>query len=282
MADIIVTGLTSPLGKPRLMDIQGIQVSVPFPIVLSKQGGIGFQFEGGIIVVTGTATGVDVTFDRPMTFNGDLSPTPPGTPFNLGTPTLNGGSDQILSVPISVASPTVVAVVATPAQINVTFDRAITLTSVGIDPSNWGISGTIYPVTVLAVNQLNPTTVRLTTSNQNTGGLYSLLTKSGAVSGGSLASVGGSFPFVGLGVTPSVLSATPLSSNSLRVIFSEAVRGAEATVVSNYQLSNGLAPIGVVQNSPESYTIFTTDMVPGIIYTLVVSGVHDLLGNLVA
>lgn len=104
MADILASGQTSPLGKATLIsDALGYtdQGSVPFPIELSKQGGMGFQFEGGIITVNATSPKINVSFDRPMTYNGAVSHVPGGTPYDVGSPALTADA-MSLDIPITV------------------------------------------------------------------------------------------------------------------------------------------------------------------------------------
>lgn len=168
--------------------------------------------------------------------------------------------------------------------LDLVYSAPVTLTSVGEDLVNWGIAGTTFPVNILTVTQLNSTTIRLTTTNQHTGGAYSLLAPLSAVldpTSGSL-SAAVTIGFTGHGVSPSVVSATPLSGNSVRVRFSEPVVSIEALALANYVVSPSLAVTGVVQEAVDSYVVYVTTMKAGIVYTLAVSNIHDLAGNLVA
>jgi hypothetical protein len=108
MADINASLQTSPLGfvQNLISERLGYEMSgsVPFPIQLSKQGGIGFQYEGGVITVEATDPKVQVSFDRPMIYNGTYVTNPSG-PFDIGAPSLVSGA-LYLNIPINVpASP---------------------------------------------------------------------------------------------------------------------------------------------------------------------------------
>jgi hypothetical protein len=104
MADISASLQTSPLGfvQNLISERLGYEMSgsVPFPIQLSKQGGIGFQYEGGVITVVATDPKVQISFDRPMIYNGEHTHNTNG-PFDIGTPTLTANA-LALDIPIDV------------------------------------------------------------------------------------------------------------------------------------------------------------------------------------
>jgi hypothetical protein len=101
MADITVSGLTNPLGKPVLMTLQGEGQSVPFPIEIGQNGGVGFEFTGGLIIIEGTSANVKVTFDRAMVYDGSFIPVPGGIPFQITQPTLDTPTLKVLTIPIT-------------------------------------------------------------------------------------------------------------------------------------------------------------------------------------
>lgn len=285
MADQILSGLGDlGMGWPSLMDQQGNSVSVPFPIGLGVQGGIGFQFDGGIITVTGEPGDVKVNFDRPMNYNGDFTHVPGGTPYDIGQPYL-AADTRSLSVPIntnSMAAPTVVAT--SPNTVDISFASPVNLVAAGLVPSNWSVSASsAYNVVALAVSQPSPTVVRLSTSGQTTGGAYTLDIPAGAVEDATYGTLGRhySVAFAGVGSHPSLISATPLSSTSVRIVFSEAVLVGEALSVGNYVVSNGLAVRSVVQETATTFVLTTAAMSPNFKYTITASNIHNVPGNLV-
>jgi len=163
--------------------------------------------------------------------------------------------------------------------IDVAWSMASALTVVGVMPIHWVITSFIgQPVTVLTVTQLNATTTRLTTTDQTFGGSYILDVPAAAVIDTGLIGNPNAFAslsFVGDGHLPSLVSATPASPTSITVVFSEPVVAVEALVWSNYSFDNGLLAVSVAQVSS---TVFTV-MHPATIYTVTVSGIHDLAGN---
>lgn len=177
--------------------------------------------------------------------------------------------------------PTVLAVGVN--YIDVAWSMASTLTVVGTAVANWVITAFIgQPVTVLTVTQLNPTTTRLTTTDQTFGGSYILNVPAAAVIDTGLVGNPNAFAslsFVGDGHLPSLVSATPLTPLKVRAVFSEPVVAVEALVFSNYSFDNGLLSVSVAQVSATTYDVTTTEMHPATLYTLTVSGIHDLAGN---
>jgi hypothetical protein len=167
--------------------------------------------------------------------------------------------------------------------IDVAWTMAATLTVVGVVPSNWVVTPVIgRAVTVLSVTQLNPTTTRLTTSDQTSGGSYFLAVPAAAVIDTGLVGNPNAFTslsFIGVGHLPSLVSANPLTPNTVEATFSEAVVAVEALAFSNYSFDNGLSAVSVAQVSSTIFIVTTSEMTPATIYTLTVSGIHDLAGN---
>jgi len=284
MPDINPSGCTSPLGQPHLLSGDlgyAPQGSVPFPIQLSKTGGMGFQYEGGIISVVALADRVDVSFDRPMVYNGAFTPTPPGTPFNIGAPVLDGGHATTLEIPVVIVFPTVVSVTPSAGRLVVVFSGVVSLTAAGAVPSFWGVSTTTGSAVAVTGVSVLANTVTLTTSEQTFGCLYVLNIASGLVSMSGVANTQSSHNFTGVGAYPSLLSAVPQSPSSVLLTFSEPVNEAEAMLITNYSVTGGLALLRVSHLFDCSYLLTTGVQTPGVIYTVTVSGIHDLAGNVV-
>jgi hypothetical protein len=84
--------------------------------------------------------------------------------------------------------------------------------------------------------------------------------------------------------TPPVLySVQVVDGTVLNVIYSEPVVVSEALVAANYAItgSGGLNVLSVERVSDTTYRVTTTLQSPGASYTLTVSNVHDLNGNLI-
>lgn len=82
---------------------------------------------------------------------------------------------------------------------------------------------------------------------------------------------------------PSVVSATPLSSTTLDVLFSEPVDIATSEVVTNYVANNGIgSPASAVRDAANTALVhltFSTAFPNGLTNILTVNGVKDLAGN---
>lgn len=190
----------------------------------------------------------------------------------------SGGGGSALPAP---------AVSSTANVINVVFTVPVTITGTGAITANWVINGPYY-TTVLTVTQINSTTIRLQTTNQNTGGNYTLHIPAGAV---TVVSNGAGSPifnvaFVGNGQNPSLVSALPLSLNQIRVTFSEPVSSISASTPGNYSLTAaGGEVVGVASatlTTPTTCLLVTTDMRPNTLYTLQSLNILDEVGNVIA
>ena len=84
-------------------------------------------------------------------------------------------------------------------------------------------------------------------------------------------------------VPPTVLSVSSVDSTHVEVLFSEEVVRATAENSKNYSIldEGGLSVLGVSLVSAEFALLTTEVQLPGVSYTLVVSGVSDLSGDFV-
>jgi hypothetical protein len=282
MADFPVTGFTNPLGVPRLMDAQEGDIGILFPVKLNKQGGIGFQYEGGIIIVTASPTGIDVSFDRPMSYDGSFGNNGPNDPFSIGQPILDGGNARTLEIPVSVnvIPPTVSAVTPTSSSLEITFSTTVTPTELGLDVGSYVITGGPNTVRVLAVNfypLLNK--LVLSTSEQRIGASYTLTAKKAVVvSDFNVANNSFSLPFTGVGLTPTIVSAVAETRTKLVVTFSEPVNDT-ALDTTKYSFVPTLGIVSIERLSTTKVRITTTEQVLNTIYSLTASGVQDLAQN---
>lgn len=172
MADIALSGWYLGNGDP-LMDIQNGSLSVPFPFRIGNNGKMGFQLEGGVITVTATSPQLEISFDRPMVYNGDHTHVPGGTPYDIGTPSLAVDA-RSMTIPIfanavSQAPNVVSAIPDTNHSIVVTFSEPMDPVT-ATDPANYSTSG----VTITGVTQLSSTQFRLNTSALSPRTVYSL------------------------------------------------------------------------------------------------------------
>lgn len=82
-------------------------------------------------------------------------------------------------------------------------------------------------------------------------------------------------------VPPTVIGIEVVDGVTLILSYSEAVVASEAVDISNYDFSPALELVNVEQVSASQYRLHTALQVPGTNYTLTVTGVHDLNGNLI-
>jgi hypothetical protein len=80
---------------------------------------------------------------------------------------------------------------------------------------------------------------------------------------------------------PFILDVIVVDAFTLRVIFNEGMVTEEATDTTNYTFTNGLVALQIVAQSASVYIVTTTQQAAGQSYTLTVSNVHDLNGNVI-
>lgn len=177
MPDINPSGQTSPLGKARLLSDSVTtpylyQGSIEFPITLSKSGGMGFQYEGGVITVEATSPEVIVSFDRPMFYDGAHTHNPTGKPYDIGTPSLAINA-RSLNIPITVG-PSFLELLSTVAPFSDSVVLLWEAPAVLLSSESWIIStSTGAPVRILSIRAGTAQTF-ITTTAQTTGATYSL------------------------------------------------------------------------------------------------------------
>ena len=89
--------------------------------------------------------------------------------------------------------------------------------------------------------------------------------------------------FTGTGISPTVAeAATQTSVNRVVVDYSENMRVAEATTTMNYIVDPAMEITTVTQLTATRYQIhFVEPLTVGILYTITITGVHDLVGNII-
>lgn len=281
MADGIVSGITSPLGRALLLsDAVGVsdQGSVRFPIMLGKSGGIGFQYEGGIITVTATKPNLNVSFDRPMTYNGDFSQVPDSKPYSIGQPALTPMSLSI-DIPITVPPNTfqIDTFVASPTELRFVYPDPITILSregFYVIPH----LGVGTPVAILSIELEDPVTLLVTTTEHQQDIVYRAHIPPGVLSSAGGLNEAYDIVYDGVGAAPTIYSSQFTSPTSVLVTYSEPMEDATALAVSNYSIP-GLTIYSVTKQGPSTYVLRTSVMVPSTNYTLTITGVRDLAKN---
>ena len=83
--------------------------------------------------------------------------------------------------------------------------------------------------------------------------------------------------------SPEIISASLLDSVKLEILFTERVESSSALNISNYSINNGINVLsGYLSTDQSKVTLNTTSHTPGQSYTISVSNVHDLAGNLIS
>lgn len=167
-------------------------------------------------------------------------------------------------------------------EVRITFNAAPVLVGFATDPANWIITGP-DTVTVSAVTT-DGNDVVLTTTEQTTGATYTVTIPPSIANTDGVIYVGtNSFNFTGVGDPPFVAMAAGIDGFHVKVIFSEPVVESEALVPSNYVItgSGGLTVSDVEKETDLVYILTTSLQTVGASYTLTVSNIHDLYGNLI-
>lgn len=166
--------------------------------------------------------------------------------------------------------------------ITATFNDAPLISGAAIVLSNWIIQGGPVQVTVTGLTIVG-NTILIATTEQKTGVVYTLaLPTLGIRSVGNQPFDGPFEPtFTGVGVQPTVLIGQSIDARTLQVSFSEPVVESEAETGANYSVDNGLTVSTGVKVSDTVFRLTTSKQTVGQLYTVTVSNIHDLSGNLI-
>ncbi len=82
---------------------------------------------------------------------------------------------------------------------------------------------------------------------------------------------------------PELAGIVAVSETEVQVRFSEAITSADAMVLTNFSVSDGIGnPTAVTMINDFTYLLTVAAMAPNMDYTLTVNGIHDMLGNAIA
>ena len=170
-----------------------------------------------------------------------------------------------------------------PSYVDIQFDQNLAaLTLQAAHKEFWVLStGGSYPITTRSIAQVAADTVRVTTDEPKNGDTYTLTLPLNGLnsSGGDIYDGAGSVNFSGVGVAPTLLSATSIDLRTVRVIWSEVVDEDDVLDTSKYSLAPSVAIVSVEQVDSTTYDITTGLQTPSTSYTMTVTGVKDLAGN---
>ncbi len=171
-------------------------------------------------------------------------------------------------------------------RIEVMFNVNVELFGAALLAAGWALGAITVgaPVpTITSVTYLNQVVTLYTSGEFRTGATYSLGLPLVGIGDAGLAHyyVG---PFstnvTGVGTAPTVTLAAAEDGLHVKVIFSEAVVESEALTAANYSIP-GLTVSSVLKETSQVYVLTTSAQTPGASYTVTVSGIHDLQGNVI-
>lgn len=200
---------------------------------------------------------------------------PPSTPGSINGATINGyafvgsGGGLVLS-----------PIIANATSIALPFSDTVELLGPAANYLNWGIvpTGMGVPVTIYSVGT-SGVNVILHTSGYTNGAGYQVSIPQGilGITFGDAYPAPASATFTGVGMGLA-FTATPTDARTLIIQYNEPVMVAQALVPGNYMITSGLNCISVVQNTTLTFTLTTSEMTPGTVYTIV-ADVYSLNGN---
>ena len=154
-------------------------------------------------------------------------------------------------------------------------------------PSQWTITTAVPGVTIPTVTSIQVVgpRIKLFITEPRDGVLYTLNFPAVGIEDLSANPYPGPFTtnFTGIGTPPYVALAGAEDGFHVKVIFSEIVVESEALVAGNYLITGGagLTVYDVFKETDQVYRLRTSLQVVGQTYTVTVSNIHDLIGNLI-
>jgi hypothetical protein len=159
-----------------------------------------------------------------------------------------------------------------------------TLEGPAADPTQWILTptdgGDATSVTALAIS--GPRVV-LTTTEHTNGKNYTVTVPTIGLVDVNHNPYQGPFVFdyVGVGLSPTILQARSVDARIAEVVYDEVVDVVTATDPANYSISPTLEVTSVVRVTDLIYRLTTARQTKGVSYTVTVTGVRDIEGNLI-
>lgn len=174
-----------------------------------------------------------------------------------------------------------------PDRLELLFSTNVMVVGPAATPAQWVITTLVPSVivpTVTSIEVVGPR-IKLYTTEAKDGVLYTLNFPVVGIKDLSLNPYPGPFTynFIGIGISPYVALAGAEDGYHVKVIFSETVVEAEALIPGNYVITGGagLSVFEVFKETDKVYRLRTSLQTVGQTYTVTVSNIHDLQGNLI-
>lgn len=182
------------------------------------------------------------------------------------------------------ASLQVINTSASNAYVLLEFSAALNLQVVNLNPELFVFTNlTGVKIQALSLEIPTPTSLKLNTTEQTTGATYTLaLPQVGIVSTDGMPLTNPySVNFTGTGLAPITVMARSVDARTVHVIFSERVREEDAIQVANYSFTPPLSVFSSKKITDSQYELATSKQEDLTLYTVQVSNIRDLAGNVI-
>lgn len=178
----------------------------------------------------------------------------------------------------------VISTVSGEGYVDLTFSATLNPQVINLSVESFVITNT-NGVKVEVVSLQNPglDVLRLNTTEQTTGAIYTLaLPQVGIVSTDGMPLTNPySINFTGTGLAPITVMARSVDARTVHVIFSERVVEEDAIQVANYSFTPPLSVVSSKRITDSQYELVTSKQEDSTLYTVQVSNIRDLAGNLI-
>lgn len=194
-------------------------------------------------------------------------------------PVTGGGGGGATPLIVSSLSPGATTIV-------LTMSGACVLTGDSNNPAKWTTSSPGLPTPVVTNVAVVGSTITLTVTEHKVGSTYTLVFPTGIIqiADGTLFAGPYTRTYTGAGSPPSFSAVTSLDARSFQVVFSEPVVEADALTLGNYSISGPLnvQVVSISKVNAITFIVTTTEQQRGGAYTVTISNVKDLAGNVIA
>lgn len=249
---------------------------------VSTSGAVAFANKYGLnkadyYTATGRDAGVDLSSTYPFLAT-DILGHPRSGSWDLGALEYQDGNSSIDNTPPSLLG----AIIINPTTIELSFSERLDNTS-ALTKANYIINNGI------TVNSVSLSTdgkkVNLITTTNAPNQTYTVTVVNVKDAAGNIISSNNSaqYSYAGDSTPPALISAAVLSPTSIELLFSEELETSSAQTKSNYSINNGISVNSASLSTDRKKVTFTTSQhIVSQNYTVTVSNVRDLAGNVIS